>query len=75
MGKENENLFAASRSHDQDGRHAHICSNPSKIFFSVISGPISTRLGMKHRGLIPIIVCTNDDPRLTLTYFMADQIL
>ena len=24
-----------------------------------------------HRGLQPIIVCSNDDPRVTLTYFTA----
>ena len=42
--------------------------NPSKIF-SGTGQPISTKLGMKHRGLQPIIVCSNDDPRVTLTYF------
>ena len=26
---------------------------------------------MYHWGLQPIIVCSNDDPGLTLTYFMA----
>ena len=26
---------------------------------------------MKYRGLQPIIVCSNDDPRVTLTYFTA----
>ena len=25
--------------------------NPLKFFFSEITGPISTKLGMKHRGL------------------------
>ena len=25
MGRENESLVAKSRSHDQDGHHAHIC--------------------------------------------------
>ena len=44
--------------------------NPSKIF-SGTGGPISTKLGMKHRGLQPNIVCSNDDPRVTLTYFTA----
>ena len=29
------------------------------------------KLGMYHRGLQPIIVCSNDDTRVTLTYFMA----
>ena len=38
-------------------------NNPSKIFFS--GGPMSTKLGMQHRGLHPIIVCTIDDPGLT----------
>ena len=32
---------------------------------------ISTKLGMKNRGLKPIIDCTNDNPGLTLTYFTA----
>ena len=45
-------------------------NNPSKIF-SRTGGPISTKLGMYHRGLQPIIVCSNDDPGLTLTYFTA----
>ena len=45
--------------------------NPSKIFFSRTGRPIFTKLGMKHRGLLPIIVCSNDDPGVTLTYFMA----
>ena len=26
---------------------------------------------MWHRGLLPIIVCINDDPGVTLTYFTA----
>ena len=45
--------------------------NPSKIFFPGIGGPISTKLGMYHWGLQPIIVCSNDDPGVTLTYFTA----
>ena len=46
--------------------------NPSKIF-SGFGGQISMKLGMKHRGLQPIIpvVCLNDDPGVTLTYFTA----
>ena len=42
--------------------------NPSKIF-SRTCGPIFTKLGMKHRGLLPITVYINDDPGVT--YFMA----
>ena len=30
MGRENHVCFSASRSHDQDGRHAQICWKPSK---------------------------------------------
>ena len=45
--------------------------NPSKIFFSRTGGPIFTKLGMQHRRLQPIIVCSNDDPGVTLTYFTA----
>ena len=45
--------------------------NSSKIFFSGTGGPISTKLGMLHRGLQSIIVCSNDDPGVTLTYFTA----
>ena len=45
--------------------------NPSKLFFSGTGRPIFTKLGMWHRGLQPIIVCSNDDPGLTLTYFTA----
>ena len=44
--------------------------NPSKIF-SRTGGPIFTKLGMLHRGLLPIIAYINDDPRVTLTYFKA----
>ena len=39
-----ESLFATFGSHGQDGRHAHIMVNPSKI--SEISRPIFTKLGM-----------------------------
>ena len=45
--------------------------NPSKIFFSGTVGPISMKLGMKHRGLKHYNVYINHDPVMTLTYFMA----
>ena len=45
--------------------------NPLKIFFSGTGRPISTKLGMKHWGLQHIIICSNDDPGVTLTYFTA----
>ena len=45
--------------------------NPSKFFFSGTTGPISTKLGMKHRGLEYYNVFINYDLWMTLTYFMA----
>ena len=45
-------------------------NDPSKIF-PVTKGPMTLWLGMLHWGIGPIIVCSNDDPRLTLTYFTA----
>ena len=44
---------------------------PSKIFFTGTGRSISTKLGMWYRGLLSIIVCSNDDPGVTLTYFTA----
>ena len=45
--------------------------NPSKVFFSETTGPISTKLGMKHRGLEYYNVYINYDLWMTLTYFTA----
>ena len=45
--------------------------NPSKTFFSGTGTPISMKLGMQHWGFLPIIVCSNDNPGVTLTYFTA----
>ena len=45
--------------------------NPSKIFFSGTGRPVSMKLGMKHRGPLSIIICSNDDPEVTLAYFTA----
>ena len=45
--------------------------NLSKIFFSRTGGPIFTKLGMQHRGRLPIIVYINDDPGVALTDFTA----
>ena len=43
--------------------------NASIIFFSGTRGLISMKIVMYHSGLWPIIVCSNDDPWLTLTFF------
>ena len=51
--------------------------NPSKFFFSGTTGPISTKLGMKHRRLEYYKrleyynVFINYDLWMTLTYFTA----
>ena len=45
--------------------------NPLKFFFSYTNGLISTKLGMKHRGLKYYNVFINDDLWMTLTYFTA----
>ena len=47
--------------------------NPSKI--SRTGGPISTKLGMKHRWLKHYNVYINHDPVMTLTYFRARSTL
>ena len=44
--------------------------NLSNIF-SGTGRRISMKLGMYHLGLLLIIVCSNDDPGVTLTYFTA----
>ena len=44
---------------------------PSKIFFCRTGGPIFAKLGMSQQGLQPIILYSNDDPGVTLTYFTA----
>ena len=47
--------------------------NHSKInllLWNQRAGPIALKLGIQHRGLGPIIICSNDDPGLTLTSFM-----
>ena len=40
--------------------------NPLKIFFRT-RRPMTLRLGMKNMGCGACQICSNDDPRLTLT--------
>ena len=68
MGRGNKSVFVASA---KMAAMPIYDKNPSKVFLSQTSEPISTKLGMKHRGLLPIIVCSNDDRGFTLTYFTA----
>ena len=69
MGRGNASLLAASGSHDQGGRHAHMV----KTFKN--GGRIFTKFGMYRWRLQSIIVCSNDDPGLTFTYFTARSYL
>ena len=41
------------------------------IFFSGTKRPMALGLGMLHKTCGPYQICTNDESRLTLTYFMA----
>ena len=45
--------------------------NTSKIFFLGTTGLILMKLCMKHQRPKPFIFCSNYDPGMTLTYFMA----
>ena len=44
--------------------------NPSKIFFPRTTRLIALKLRMLHWRLGPIIVCSNDDPVISMTYFI-----
>ena len=45
--------------------------NTLKIFSPGTTGLILMKLCMKHQRPKPFIFCSNYDPRLTMTYFMA----
>ena len=45
--------------------------NPLEIFFSRTRKPMALGLGMLHWGSGAYQVCSNDDPRLTLTYLTS----
>ena len=45
--------------------------NTLKIFFPGTTGLILMKLCMKHQIPKPFIFCSNYDPGLTLTYFIA----
>ena len=70
LGRWNESLFEASGSHVQDGKNGKACmvktlqesSSPDPV------GQSPWNLVMKYWGLQSIIVCSNDDPWLTLFY-------
>ena len=43
----------------------------SKIFHSETGEPIYMKFGMQNWGLLSIIVCSNDGPGVTFSYFTA----
>ena len=45
--------------------------NTLKIFFPGTTGLILMKLCIKHQRPKPFIICSNYDPGLTLSYFMA----
>ena len=45
--------------------------NPLKIFFSRTRRPMTLGLGMEHWECGACQVCSNNDPRLTLTYLTS----
>ena len=45
--------------------------NLLKIFSSRTRRPVTLRLGMLYLGCGAYQVCSNDDPRMTLTYLMS----
>ena len=67
-----ENLFGQSKSHDQDG---HYTIHHSIIFFSRTKIPTTLKPNMSHSSLTSIIVCANDNTRLTWTYVKARSIM
>ena len=75
FGWRNISLFKWSRSHDQDGRHAHMpiyCKILQKSSILEPKGrwPWNLVCSIEY-SLEYYQVCLNDDPGLTLTYFMA----
>ena len=68
--KGNQSLYKWSRSHDQDGRQAHLWLIPFKNLLQNQS-PMIFKFGMQHGGLGLYKICINGDLGLTLTYFTA----
>ena len=60
-----------SWSYDEEGHTVHIMVKPFKIFFYGTKKPITLCLGMLHWGCRSCQICWNDEPSLTMNYFMA----
>ena len=68
LGKWERKLYKRYRSHDQDGRHAHLWQKPSKLFYRT-NGTMIMKLCMEQYVLKLNKVYINDDHELTLTHF------
>ena len=68
MGWGKKTLFKRSRSHDQDGRHAHIRQN--LLLRNKKADDLFVKVGMHHPMLENYQIYSNNHPELTLTYFM-----
>ena len=69
-----KNIYFAPKCSGQPAKMAAIViygRNLSKIFCTGTSWPISTKTWSVASETLPIIVCSNDDPGVTLTYFTA----
>ena len=69
--KGGESLNKRSGSHDLDARHEHFIVKSSKLFFSGNKSHIILKLRMEHWGLKLYKIYINDDPWMTLAYFMT----
>ena len=49
----------------------HVCGKTPLSIFSGTKRPMALGLGISHWGCGPYQICTNDESRLTLAYFMA----
>ena len=69
--KGNQSLYKWSRSHDQDGRLAHLWLKPLKSSLDRTKSPMIFKFGKQHGGLGLYKICINGDLGLTLIYFTA----
>ena len=70
MMRGNQSLLDVSGSHDQSGHHTQYMVKPFQNLLLLNQKAYD----LETLNLLgPIIVCTNDDPGLTLTYFTATK--
>ena len=64
MGRGNKSFFKASGPHDKDGRHAHICLKNCLLRNQWTDFYETWYVAFGTQSLRPIIVSSNDDPRV-----------